>query len=266
MSSNLAASVIAKDAGMIEQAIRERGLQVAGFDHVAGLVHQLRFLHVAVLPSGYYDPVRILPATDKPVLEVDTLVIGNGCASKSASIALLTLLKDEFPDLVAHNASISNRAGLPVSPVAKTFFEKGGPDVVDEYVPWLADLIPVSNLGVLLMAVSLLFNAMGAGNRFRLWRIDANRVRLEHELPEIFGPEVTVAEIEKLEARTDDHAPQKIQRLDALIAELVRLLRTCRKHSLSMLVPMGQEMGYRYQETLITEHIAALRAFRSKLA
>ena len=26
-------------------------------------------------------------------------------------------------------------------------------------------------------------------------------------------------------------------------------------------VPMGQEMGYRYQESLINEHLATLRAF-----
>ena len=34
-----------------------------------------------------------------------------------------------------------------------------------------------------------------------------------------------------------------------------------RKQSLSPLVPMGQEMGYRYQESLINDHLSVLRAF-----
>jgi hypothetical protein len=33
----------------------------------------------------------------------------------------------------------------------------------------------------------------------------------------------------------------------------------------SMLVPMGQEMGYRFQERLMTELLHALRVFRKRL-
>src|SRR5262249_22588603 len=38
-----------------------------------------------------------------------------------------------------------------------------------------------------------------------------------------------------------------------------------RRHSLSMLVPMGQEFAYRYQEALIANLLYALRAFRDRL-
>jgi hypothetical protein len=43
------------------------------------------------------------------------------------------------------------------------------------------------------------------------------------------------------------------------------LLDRCRAQSQSPLVPMGQEMGYRYQEVLIVEMLYGLRKFREKL-
>jgi hypothetical protein len=54
--------------------------------------------------------------------------------------------------------------------------------------------------------------------------------------------------------------------LDDIIERLVELLDRCRKHSLSVLVPMGQEMSYRYQEALIAELLRSLRAFRTRLS
>jgi hypothetical protein len=54
-------------------------------------------------------------------------------------------------------------------------------------------------------------------------------------------------------------------RIDALIAQLEQLSGRCRRQSLSMLVPMGQEMNYRYQESLVADMLHALRQFRQKL-
>ena len=54
-------------------------------------------------------------------------------------------------------------------------------------------------------------------------------------------------------------------RIDALIDELGALSRRCRKQSLSMMVPMGQEMAYRYQESLIADLVHALKSFRGRL-
>ena len=34
--------------------------------------------------AGQFDPVRVLPSTATPVLRVDTLILGNGCASRTA--------------------------------------------------------------------------------------------------------------------------------------------------------------------------------------
>jgi hypothetical protein len=45
----------------------------------------------------------------------------------------------------------------------------------------------------------------------------------------------------------------------------VTLSDRCRRQSLSILVPMGQEFSYRYQEALIADLLYALRAFRDRL-
>ena len=50
-----------------------------------------------------------------------------------------------------------------------------------------------------------------------------------------------------------------------MIEDLVVLSKRVRKQSLSMLVPMGQEMAYRYQEQLVADLLDALRVFRGRL-
>ena len=262
---DLGVFVMERDAPLIDRAVREHGLGVAGFEHAAAAAHRLPFLRAGLLPAGHYDPVRVLPAEDKRVLEVDTLLVSDGRASRSEVVALLSLLSVQFPRLVEHNRHTPRAFGLEGSPAAASFFEHGGPELLDEHVPWLADLVPLTGLVHMVMVVSVLFNMMGAGHRFRLWRIDAGRVRLEQELPDIFGPAVTVHEIADLTPEPGDRTPEKARRLDALIEELEALKERCRKHSLSVLVPMGREMAYRFQESMIDERIAALRGFRTRL-
>jgi hypothetical protein len=50
-----------------------------------------------------------------------------------------------------------------------------------------------------------------------------------------------------------------------LIEQLGTLADQCRRQSQSWLVPMGQEMAYRYQEGLMADLLYALRAFRDRL-
>src|SRR4029077_5956929 len=100
----------------------------------------------------------------------------------------------------------------------------------------------------LIFAFSILFNAMAFAHRFRLWRIDARRVELESEIPLLFAPGVTVGEIATMSPDDRQRTAETRARIDDVIEQLVALLDRCRKHSLSVLVPMGQEMSYRYQE------------------
>ena len=46
-----------------------------------------------------------------------------------------------------------------------------------------------------MLGISILFNVMGVANRFILWRIDAARVRAEHEIGLCFGPATTLGDI-----------------------------------------------------------------------
>ena len=96
---------------------------------------------------------------------------------------------------------------------------------------------------------------MGVGNRFRLWRIDVARVGLEARIADLLGGSYTPAEIAALVPRASlDRAA-----LRGIVADLGVLKQRCRKASVSFLVPMGQEMAYRYQEETMNTLLGALR-------
>jgi hypothetical protein len=145
--------------------------------------------------------------------------------------------------------------------LARGFFEHEGPEVADEYAPWLVDVMPPANWAYVVMAVSLLFNAMGFGHRFRLWRIDAARVACETEITQLFGPNVTLGDIQRAEPKSD---PKIAEAIDRILRELEDLGARCRRYSLSILAPMGQEMSYRYQEDLVHRTIAVLRDYERR--
>ena len=184
---DLAAFVMDEDAALIQAAVRDRGLALVGFPHADVVARKFRFLRKGRVGAGEYDAVRMLPPVDKEVLRVDTLVVGNGCARRSQVMGLLTALGEVFPDLTRHNRETPNLTGLEVAPAAKGWLETG-PEVIDEYLPRVSDVMPPSNWVHLVMAISILFNVMGIANRFVLWRIDAARVRAEHEIAQLLRP------------------------------------------------------------------------------
>jgi hypothetical protein len=260
---DLGVFVIQDDAPAVVDAIRTRGLQVAGFAHTSGVARRLTHLHPGHLDAGIYDAVRGLPPTDKEVMRVETLLVGNGCAGRTQTVDLLSVVARAYPDFVRHNKDTENTTSLPTAPVAHEFFDNGGPQLADLYVPWLVDVMPPANWAYVVMGVSLLFNAMGFGHRFRLWRIDAARVHLEEDLVHLFGASVTLGDIEHLSPGSDPKFADEALRADVrrLIASFEELAARSRRQSLSVLVPMGQEMAYRYQEGLVHDALAVLRSF-----
>jgi len=260
---DLAALVIDEDAALLQAAVRDRGLAMVGFPHADVVARQFRFLRKARIGAGEYDAVRMLPPVDKEVLRVDTLVIGNGCARRSQVMGLLGALSDVFPDLKHHDRDTPNTTGLAPEPAARAWLETG-PEVLDEYLPRVSDVMPPANWLHLLMAVSLLFNVMGVANRFMLWRIDAARVRAEHRIGACFGAATTLGEIARLSPSGDLLREGLGAEIDRVITELEGLAQRSHRASLSVLVPMGGEMVYRYQERLIHDALAALRVFRER--
>jgi hypothetical protein len=59
--------------------------------------------------------------------------------------------------------------------------------------------------------------------------------------------------------------PDTRAQIDDLVLRLSALSERCRKQSLSIVVPMGEEMSYRYQETLIGDLLRALRLYKERL-
>jgi hypothetical protein len=256
---DLAMLVIDEDAALLSYAVLEQGLQIAGFRHADVIARRLPHLRTGRIGAGQYDAVALLPKADKRVLRVETLVLSNGCASRSESMDLLSLLAEEFPEFVRHNRNTPNTTGLALHPAAHDFFERSGPELADQYLPWLVDVMPPANWVYVVMGVSLLFNAMDLGHRFRLWRIDAARVSLEGKLAKVFGAAITVGDIAR--TRAD---PARSALVTNLVAELERLSARSRKQSLSLLVPMGAEMTYRYQEELMHQTLTALREYQQR--
>jgi TRAP-type uncharacterized transport system substrate-binding protein len=261
---DLALVVIDEDAPLLLSAVREQNLQIAGLSNLDIVARRIPHLRTGRIGAGQFDALRMLPAEDKRVLRVDTLVLTNGCAGRSATIDLLELLSEHFPDFLRHNRETPNTTGLELAGASKRFFERGGPELADEFVPWLVDLMPPANWAYIIMAVSVLFNAMGLGHRFRLWRIDDARVKLERELSGLFGAGATLGDIQRAKVRGMLAEPATRDRMDDLIRRFERLGGRSRRQSLSVLVPMGQEMAYRYQEGVIYETLAVFRAFRER--
>lgn len=262
---DLGAMVISEQAKLLSDAVVRRNLDILAMPYVDSLPHHLPFARVGVIEAGQLDYVRLLPRVDKQVLQIDTLIVGNGCASNGALQGLMAAAANLSPTFVLHNRSAPNQTGLPMNSVAQNFFKDEGPDVLGTYAPWAVDILPLPTWIQIGVALSLLFSGMGMAHRFRLWRVDANRVELESETPELFGAGVTVGAIAEMPADPGHATPQARARLDALMANLTALAERCRKQSLSVLVPMGEEMSYRYQETLIYDLITALRSYRDRL-
>ncbi len=254
--------VIAPHADFVDRAVREHGLQIASFEHARSIAEHLPIVRAEVMPAGYYDPFLVLPPDPRYLLVVDTLVLGNGCASRTQNMGLLSLLETVHPDLVRHNLTEPNETGLPENEAAQSYFRNGGPEILDRYVPWLANVLPLANLIQLAMVLSIGMNVMTLGHQFRLWRIDTLRTGLEQRLQSMLGtsvPEV-IAELSPAAYRDRD-----LGALDQVIEELLALRKRVRAHAVSWLVPMGQEMTYRHQENLVEERLVAVQAFRTRL-
>lgn len=262
---DLAVFVLSEKAQLIDQAIREMNLQIASFNQLDVVAGWFDFLSVGLIEAGQYNPVRVLPSKDKKILQVETMLVSNGCSGHAETVALLTLLVDTYPGILRFNADTPNGTGLPYSEDSKTFYHEGGASWTDRYLPWLVNIMPPSNWVYVVMVVSLLFNAMGFFHRFRLWRIDVNRVKVEQRISDLMGSGWTYEDIAEYSFETSGWQKKPRQEVCQLIDEVEVMRENCRKNAVSFVVPMGQEMGYRYQEETMTSILAALRQLRDNL-
>jgi TRAP-type uncharacterized transport system substrate-binding protein len=123
---DLAAFVMAEDAELLESIINQHGLDIATFQDLEGLVARHPWLGMGHIPAGRFDLVRPIPAVDKPVVHVDTLVLANPCAHRAERVALLMLLDAELPGFVAANPPkhTYDNTALPLAPAASQFCQR----------------------------------------------------------------------------------------------------------------------------------------------
>ncbi len=262
---DMAAMVLDDEGKLLADAVTRRNLNILQLPDVASLARHLPFTRVGTIQGGQMDYVHKLPREDKKVLQVDALIVGNGCAPDGVTQQFLMAVAEVYPAFVPHNKGRTNLTGLPMSPVAANFYSAEGPDLLGKYAPWAVDIMPLPTWIQLGVAFSVLFSGMALWHRFRLWRIDANRVKLERELATLLEPGASIDSIAEMPADARYLEPDTRARIDDLVHRLSALLEHSRQQSMSVLVPMGEEMSYRYQEKLIADLLRALRQFTGRL-
>src|SRR5271165_7060388 len=186
---DLAAFVMNENAELIHTLATKYDLEIAAPADIEGLVARDKWLRLGRIPAGFYDIAKPIPATDKLVAQVDTLIMTNACVHRAERAAFLMLLSEEFPNFVRDNPppSAKSQDQAPLADEARQFFTNVEPELADRYFPRLVDLMSPKYWIYLAMAATVLLNAVGAYSRFRLWRIDANRGILEARLKALSG-------------------------------------------------------------------------------
>jgi TRAP-type uncharacterized transport system substrate-binding protein len=272
---DLAAFVMNENAGLVRTLVNKYDLEIVAPTDIEGLVARDRWLRLGRIPAGYYDIAKPIPATDKLVAQVDTLVMTNACVHRAERVAFLMLLSEEFPNFVRVNPppAAKSQDSAPLADEAREFFASGEPEIADKYFPWLVNLMSPAYWIYLVMAATILLNAAGGYSRFRLWRIDANRALLEGRLKALAYPglseeqikarahsSVTREQIKALPPEAVIGSPQARKAAEDLMNDFDALRRRCEDQLKSFVTPMGSEMYYRYQEWLIDEAKAVLGA------
>jgi TRAP transporter TAXI family solute receptor len=264
---DLAAFVMNEDAELIRRLVNAYDLEIVAPPAIDGLAARDRWLRLGKIPAGYYDVTRQIPATDKDVAQVDTLVMTNACVGRAERVAFLNLLSEEFPSFVRANPPPSPRFqdAAPLADEAREFFANGQPALPDRYFPRLVNLMSPAYWIYLAMAVTILFNASDIYSRFRLWRIDASRVTLESRLKSLTKPPLTRDQIKTLPPEAVLATPLDRAAAEALMKDLEALRTRCQAQvETSWVTPMGSEMYYRFQESMTEDAIAALSALLAR--
>jgi TRAP-type uncharacterized transport system substrate-binding protein len=257
---DLAAYVMDEDAKVMHDIMREHDLDIVAPADLPGLIARYPWLSLGTIAAGRFDLVRPAPAFDKQAARLATLVVAGPCAKRADQVAMLVLLSAELPGFVRSNppSATSPSTAVPLAAAARQFLLKGEPSLADQYFPWLVNLLSPAYWIYLVMAVTVLFNGMAGFSRFRLWRIDAARERLETALKEFAGAGLTHAQIRDATVARPIDAPDRRAAAQAILQRLTELRARCRRYTSSFATPMGDEMYYRYQQTLIDEAINTL--------
>lgn len=153
----LAAFVMQEDADFLQDVIRQYRLDIVSPQNLPGLIARYPWLALGRIPAGRYDLVRSIPAVDKQIVQLGTLLITNSCARRADRVALLMLAAAELPGFIRVNppGSTSSATALRLAPSAHQFFLTGEPEIADRYFPWLVNILSPAYWVYLIMAVTV---------------------------------------------------------------------------------------------------------------
>src|SRR5271166_986426 len=153
---DLAAFVMTANAELIRTLASKYDLEIVAPADIEGLVARDKWLSLGRIPAGFYDIAKPIPATDKLVAQVDTLIMTNACVHRAERVAFLMLLSEEFPNFVRDNPppSAKSQDQAPLADEARQFFTNGEPELADRYFPWLVNLMSPAYWIYLVMAVT----------------------------------------------------------------------------------------------------------------
>lgn len=257
---DIAAVVMEEDAQFVRSVLRRYHLDIVAPADLPGLIARYPWLSLGAIAAGRYDLLGPAPPVDRPVAHLATLVVAGPCSERADRIALLVLLAAELPGFVHNNppGATSSATAVALAPEARQFFQTGEPAIVDRYFPWLVNLLSPAYWVYLLMTVTLLFNGMAAFSRFRLWRIDAAREKLETALKEFVNSGMTHEQMREASADRPITAPERRAVAQEILQRFLDLRGRCQRYTGSFVTPMGDEIYYRYQQSLIDEAINTL--------
>ena len=134
---DLAASVMNEKAELVRTLVNKYDLEIVAPTDIEGLISRNKWMHIGRIPAGFYDVAKPIPATDKLVAQVDTLVITNACVHRAERVAFLMLLAEEFPNFVHVNPppAAKSQDNAPLADEAREFFASGQPELAEVFPP-----------------------------------------------------------------------------------------------------------------------------------
>ncbi len=245
---DLAAYVIRSDAEFLRTIIRQNNLDIVELKDLPGLVDRYRWLTLGRIPAGRFSLVPPLPEADKLAAQVNTLIIANPCAKRADRIAFLSLLSAEIPDFIKSNppAWTSSAATVPLASEARQFFATGEMQFPDRYFPWAVNLMSPGLLG------------LSADGRNRVLQ-RAARTEPVSSLAHRLSTRKTRSRSSAPSARSRFIASSFARHPRRHPAPPDRTARALQTQVSSFVTPMGDEMFYRYQQSLIDRAIALLK-------
>ena len=166
-------------------------------------------------------------------MRLRTLLVASPCAQRADRIALLMLTAAELPNFVRDNppSSTAPPTVLPLAREARQFLLAGEPELADRYFPWLVNIMSPAYWVYLVMAVTILFNMMRGYSKFRLWRIDAAREKIETALKQLVDPAFTHAQMRAMPGEQVMAAPERRAAAQTLVDQLHTLRARCQRQT-----------------------------------